>query len=403
VRSLLAAKHLHFSVEIAPELDDIVIDPARLRQVLYNYLSNAIKFTPDNGHIMIRADVEEGERFRIEVEDTGIGMRPEDAAQLFVEFRQLDSTYAKRHEGTGLGLALTRRIVEAQGGQVGVESTPGHGSRFFARLPRHPNAAWLPQPAKSATGGGAQVLVVEDDTRERQWIIDVLTNAGYSVDAACDGSEALKLCSEHSYAAITLDLLLPDMTGWDLLRTMRLHGPNAATPAIVLSVVADQATGSAFAIRDFLNKPADPAELLAALRRAGVTTPGHRQIVLLDGDGQQPAPISGMLRQAGYEVFDVGSCAAALQAVDRHAPDALVLDLVMEQREIFSFLAQLRTTPRGKRLPIFICTEMPLTQDHSQQLRQVAHAILGKDAEAAHQLLAELRVALEPAPVSTAP
>src|SRR5262249_20151927 len=159
--------------------------------------------------------------------------------------------------------------------------------------------------------------------------------------------EALKLCSEHAYAAITLDLLLPDMTGWDLLRAMRLHGPNATTPAIVLSVVADQATGSAFAIRDYLNKPAEPTELLAALCRAGVTTPGHRRIVLLDGDGVEPSPIGGMLQQAGYEVFDVKSCDEALQTVGQRAADAVVLDLVMEQRETFSFLSQLRATQQG--------------------------------------------------------
>jgi PAS domain S-box-containing protein len=130
------ARHIEVETEIDPALGKLVLDPSRMKQVLYNYLSNAIKFTPDRGHVTVRARPEGATRFRLEVEDTGIGIAPIDVPRLFTEFQQLDASASKRHQGTGLGLALTRRLVEAQGGSVGVRSVPGVGSVFHLVLGR---------------------------------------------------------------------------------------------------------------------------------------------------------------------------------------------------------------------------------------------------------------------------
>ena len=135
VRTMAAKKHLKIEVSIDPEVTSVVLDPAKFKQVLYNYLSNAIKFTPDSGRILVRADAEGATEFRLVVEDTGIGIKPDDIGKLFVEFQQLDGTLAKKHHGTGLGLALTKRIVEVMGGRVGVRSRPAQGSVFHAVLP----------------------------------------------------------------------------------------------------------------------------------------------------------------------------------------------------------------------------------------------------------------------------
>jgi protein-histidine pros-kinase len=136
LRGLAAERRVRLEVELSPELCQVTADARLLKQVLYNYLSNAIKFTPEGGHVVMRVRGEGDERFRIEVEDTGIGIKAEDLARLFIEFQQLDSSSAKRYPGTGLGLALTKRIVEAQGGEVRVQSTFGRGSTFSAVLPR---------------------------------------------------------------------------------------------------------------------------------------------------------------------------------------------------------------------------------------------------------------------------
>jgi signal transduction histidine kinase len=136
VRGLAAERSIRLAVELDAEVPRVRVDPRMLKQILYNYLSNAIKFTPDGGRVMLRVTPEAHDRFRIDVEDTGIGIKPEDMGRLFVEFQQLDQGTAKKYPGTGLGLALTKRIVEAQGGRVVVESIPGRGSTFSAILPR---------------------------------------------------------------------------------------------------------------------------------------------------------------------------------------------------------------------------------------------------------------------------
>jgi protein-histidine pros-kinase len=156
LRNLESSTGVPISVEVAPSLGEVVADSAKLKQVLYNYLSNALKFTPPGGRVKIRVGPEGEGRFRLEIEDTGIGIKPEDLGRLFVEFQQLDAGTAKKYAGTGLGLALTKRIVEAQGGEVGVRSVPGQGSTFFAVLPRGPSseASGGPvSPAREARDG----------------------------------------------------------------------------------------------------------------------------------------------------------------------------------------------------------------------------------------------------------
>ncbi|HET9869186.1 MAG TPA: ATP-binding protein [bacterium] len=142
LRGLAAPKRLKLEVAVDPALDRVVLDASKLKQVLYNYLSNAIKFTPEDGRVTLRAFPEGADRFRLEVEDTGIGIQEGDLHKLFIEFQQLDAGSAKKYAGTGLGLALTKRIVEAQGGEVGVKSRPGEGSVFWAVFPRE----WKGEP-----------------------------------------------------------------------------------------------------------------------------------------------------------------------------------------------------------------------------------------------------------------
>jgi signal transduction histidine kinase len=133
-----AQKRISLETRVEPGLDDVTLDAQRFKQVLFNYLSNALKFTPEQGRVRVTLEPAGGDRLLLEVEDTGIGIKPEDMPRLFVEFQQLDASKAKKYPGTGLGLALTRRIVEAQGGQVGARSEKGKGSVFFAVLPRRP-------------------------------------------------------------------------------------------------------------------------------------------------------------------------------------------------------------------------------------------------------------------------
>jgi signal transduction histidine kinase/DNA-binding response OmpR family regulator len=276
LRTTAAEKRIRMETELDPSVGDLTIDPARLKQVAYNYLSNALKFTPAGGSVTLRVKPDGIDRFRLEVEDTGIGIGPEDLGRLFVEFQQLEAGAAKRHQGTGLGLALTRRLVEAQGGSVGVQSTVGKGSTFHASLPRHALAiSRVATPIKLAPfrDDARIVLVVEDDVRDQAQLATALAEAGYGVELASTGAEAIARWRARAYDAVTIDLLLPDMSGLDLLTALRCEPTNHGTPIIVVTVVPDARVVAGFAVHDILPKPLDRASLLASLARAGVPTP----------------------------------------------------------------------------------------------------------------------------------
>jgi PAS domain S-box-containing protein len=274
-RATAADKSIRIKFEIDPELDQVTVDPFRLKQVLYNYTSNALKFTPEGGTVVIRALPAGPEAFRLEVVDNGIGIAASDLGRLFVEFEQLDASTAKKHAGTGLGLALTKRIVEAQDGSVGVKSTLGEGSLFFAMLPRHAIAGndkeERPASIPGRRPGAAVVLVVEDDLRDQALLIQALRNEGFAVDVVATGLEAISSCEERAFDAITLDLLLPDITGLEVLRRVRSAGKNRETPVVIVSVVAEQGVVGGFPVHDYMRKPVNGVELIASLGRAGLT------------------------------------------------------------------------------------------------------------------------------------
>jgi signal transduction histidine kinase/CheY-like chemotaxis protein len=273
LRTIAANKQIRVETQVDPSLLTLTIDPARFKQVAYNYLSNALKFTPDGGRVTLRVKPEGIERFRLEVEDTGIGIAPPDLGRLFVEFQQLEPGLSKRHQGTGLGLALVRRLVEAQGGSVGVESLVGKGSTFHACLPRHAiTFGRTPTPIvfTPRRDGARTVLIVEDDARDQIQLVAVLESAGYVVELVSTGAEAIARWRSRAYDAITLDLLLPDMSGVELLSALRGDNINRGTPIIVITVVPDARLVAGFTVHDVLHKPLDRDRLLASLARAGV-------------------------------------------------------------------------------------------------------------------------------------
>jgi signal transduction histidine kinase/CheY-like chemotaxis protein len=273
LRTLAAHKRLRIETDIDPTVAHVIIDPQRFKQVAYNYLSNALKFTQPGGKVTARVVPDGDAQFRFEVADTGIGISAPDQARLFVEFQQLESGSAKRHQGTGLGLALTRRLVEAQGGSVGVRSALGEGSTFFAIMPRHATVTVEPMmsPVLHAAQDGARtILVVEDDARDQAQLVAALASAGYAVELAATGAEALTRWRARDFDAITIDLLLPDMSGLDLLAALHGEGRKLSVPIIVVTVVPDAKVVAGFSVHDILHKPLDREVLLASLTRAGV-------------------------------------------------------------------------------------------------------------------------------------
>jgi CheY-like chemotaxis protein len=268
LRTTAAARRIRVELDVDASVTDIVIDPARFKQVVYNYLSNALKFTPEGGSVFVRILAEGADAFRLEVADTGIGIAQLDQDRLFIAFQQLEAGTAKRHQGTGLGLALTRRLVEAQGGSVGVASEVGSGSTFHAVLPRQVTVRLEPRVLDMPIAGARRVLVVEDDIRDQAQLVSTLAAAGYAVDLATNGAEALAMWRSKRYDAATIDLLLPDMSGVELLAA--LGQDNMSVPFIVITVVPDVKLVAGFDIHEVLPKPLNRDNLLASLLRAGV-------------------------------------------------------------------------------------------------------------------------------------
>lgn len=286
LRSLAAQKNIRIDTDINPEIHEVIVDPSRLKQVLYNYLSNALKFTPDGGRVTIRVKPHGTAAFKIDVEDTGIGIAPEDIEKLFTEFHQVDAGTSKRYQGTGLGLALTKRIIEAQGGNVKVESTLGKGSVFGAIFPQKDGISLTDAPEETVRSlrnpDVPAILVIEDDSQERSWLLKTITEGGYIVETASTGAQALTWISSRKFDAVTLDLLLPDMSGWEILRKLRSAGPNQHTPVIVATLVSERDSATGFVIHDFLTKPIQAEQLLSAIEKAALEPNAHRPLLLVE-------------------------------------------------------------------------------------------------------------------------
>jgi PAS domain S-box-containing protein len=397
LRTLTARKRIRLHSEIDPALGQVVLDPAKLKQVLFNYLSNALKFTPEEGQVTLRMRAVGTEDLVVEVEDTGIGIRPEDIPRLFVEFEQLDSSASKKYQGTGLGLALTKRIVEAQGGRVGVTNTPGKGSIFSAILPRIDHAHMpdvAPQSKKEPQAGAYTVLVIEDAPRDREWLVNTLEAAGYGVESAATGIEALRFLNERQFDAITLDLMLPDMSGWEVLRQARADGLNRTVPVVVVTVLADAGSGVGFAIHDFLEKPVEQHDLLAALELARIRAAKGMTILLVDNNRRELKLYQSALEQNGYTTKAKSNAAAALRVAAENPPDVVVLDLVMPQMDGFEFLRRFRAAEHGRRTPVIVLTAKDLVKEQQDLLTAMAEGIVAKGDGSVRALLAEISMAL---------
>jgi PAS domain S-box-containing protein len=237
LRGLAASKQLRLETEISPSIPAVVVDPGRLKQVLYNYLSNAIKFTPERGSVVVRVTPHDAGWFRLDVEDTGIGISAENMGRLFVEFQQLDASAAKRHQGTGLGLALTKRIVEAQGGRIEVQSKLGKGSTFSAILPRaKPWGRGQVQRTLTLPERDTSVLVVDDDAVTLKLVEAEFASLGNEIVCARGALDALRLAQARRPSLLITDLLMPGIDGFEFIERFRRLPGCGAVPIVVWTV-----------------------------------------------------------------------------------------------------------------------------------------------------------------------
>ena len=393
VRTLASQKQLELTAAIDPAVNQVFIDRGRLKQVLYNYVSNAIKFTPEGGKIAIGIKPDGGDHFRMEVVDTGIGISAADVPRLFVEFNQLEAGAAKKHQGTGLGLALTRRLVEAQGGRVGVSSTPGQGTTFYATLPRRATSGRplaTPRSILSNRSGAPSVLVIEDEASDQEAIVNILVDAGFNVETANSRAQAIEKLSAHTFDAITLDLILPDANGADLLRDIRAGERNRDVPVVVITIVAEGGAVTGFAVHDILSKPVDGATVIASLRRAGVSAGSGGSVLVVDDDPGSLRLMAASLQQLGFRSVCVERAIEGLRISEREAPLAVVLDLQMPEMDGFGFLNHFRRIPQCQHVPVIVWTVKDLSPADLERLKSTVQGILSK-GQSGRSVVEELR------------
>ena len=277
VRERAAQHSITTHLDIAPELGSITADELRFKQVLLNLLSNAVKFTPDGGRINVTA-WREATDFIVTVSDTGVGILPADRDRIFDSFQQ-GGRSASKVEGTGLGLTLTRRIVELHNGRLWLTSEPGSGSMFGFSLPQDP-ALTAPVPSQQSWRSLAlddnrqAVVVIEDDASSSELVALHLSSAGLRPVVVRTGEEGLDAVHALLPAAVILDIQLPGMDGWNVLSALKADPATAATPVVVVSVIPDRGRGIALGASDYLVKPVAKKELLASIRRVAAATPG---------------------------------------------------------------------------------------------------------------------------------
>jgi signal transduction histidine kinase/CheY-like chemotaxis protein len=372
-------------------------DRRRLRQIVDNLLSNALKFTPSGGQISLNASLVDrahaqtalpgfaggirmplpDNAFRqfvvISVSDTGIGISPEDAARLFTPFTQISNPLTRTIEGTGLGLAMVRRLVELHDGTVAVSSEPGQGSCFSVWLPwREEPGSRTNRPHKAAETqtAGPLALVVEDDEKAAMLMRAQLEAEGFSVRHAASAEAALEMAGECTPDVITLDILLPGMDGWQFLNRLKDMPAWANVPVVVVSVVADEGRGVSLGASMVLQKPVSRDALSKGLAQLGLLPGGGRNVTVLviDDDVNAVEIIATHLHQSGYTVLRALGGKEGIELAQRFRPDLIALDLEMPEVNGFDVVEALKGHPATAQIPIMVVTAKQLSQSDRRQL-----------------------------------
>ena len=376
-------------VDIPADLPQIETDLAKFKQILYNLLSNAVKFSPPDKTIGVRAWFD-GSTITVSVRDEGIGIAPENHDVIFEEFRQVDGTARREFGGTGLGLALVRKFVELQGGRVTIDSRLGAGSTFTFMLPARSRAAVVSRTPEMAVPPATRVLVVEDDANAFELIASALRSAGYFAIRARHGDEAIRLAKDSQPAVVTLDLVLPGMDGWEVLKRLKNDVATCQLPVVIISMVDSRDLGMALGADDYFVKPVDRARLLECLRSITARN-GSRRLLVIDDDVSMHELLEEDLSSLGYTLHKAYCGEEGLRAAEEHSPDVIILDLMMPGMSGFEVAGSLKQNPLTANIPIVVLTSKEISNEDRALLHTKALSLVQKGTSAKDQLVREIR------------
>ena len=389
VNALASKKQIHLIQEFDRDIT-VTADKTKFKQILYNLLANGVKFTNEGGRVTTQLEISENSLL-VRVIDTGVGITPEDQEMLFQAFTQVDTSKARAHEGTGLGLALTKRLVELHGGEIWVESTVGEGSTFSFTLPiqRHAASSSAPTPSNlPSTADNRTILVAEDNEQAAHLLGIYLMEAGYRVEYATDGEAAIAKAAEIKPFAITLDIMLPKKDGWQVLRALKANPDLQSIPVIIVSITEERQLGFGLGAVDHLVKPIDKTALLASLRSLRLPDQdGGVRILIVDDDPQAIRLLSTILESEGYDVLKAYGGQEGIDLAIAEAPALIILDLAMPEVDGFQVVKRLAEHPGACDIPIVICTAMDLTDEEKDRLNGQIQSVIEKTGNVRQKLL----------------
>ncbi len=431
VRGNAAGRSIRVNVEATEDLGSMQADARKVKQIAYNLLSNAVKFTSEGGAITLRtarvsrADVghltgswpgrtfplaadDFAEFLRISVTDNGIGISPEGLEQLFIPFGQIDSSLARKFEGTGLGLAMVKLLAELQGGTVAVQSVVGQGSCFTVWLPFRPpvEADVLPagEPAGEPSGarvvprpGSSTALMVEGDPQSAELIRVQLEAEGFDVLHAASAEAALDLAVQQPLALVTLDILLPGMDGWEFLKRLKQIPALSLVPVVIMSIAADRTRGFALGAAAVLQKPISRRELYESLLELGMfpQLPVHTlRVLVVDDDPFALDLVAAPMRALASTVLRALGGREAIDLARKELPDLIVLDLLMPDVNGFDVVQALSANPDTARIPVIVVTAKRLTAEDRAKLSGYVAAIVDKSEFDDDRFIGEIRRAM---------
>ncbi len=410
IKAQVEKKKISLETKIDEDLVSITADRKKFKQIMYNILSNAVKFTPEGGQITLKAGRAE-EFVRISVSDTGIGIKPEDQERVFAEFQQIDSRTSRAYEGTGLGLPLTRKLVELHGGKMWVESELGKGSTFTFTIPLEVKGKLFPEessllediegiPARlrrsggKGSGDGSLILVVEDDPKSSELLTISLIQQGYQVATVFDGNDVVKKARELNPMAITLDINLPGKDGWEVLSELKEIPETRDIPVIIVSILEDRKRGFHLGAVDYLTKPISKGILLRTLKRCSLTPePGGKpiKVLVIDDEPKTVELVSTVLEAEGYQVQKAYGGQEGVDLATTEVQDMIILDLMMPEVDGFKVVEELKKHPRARNVPIIISTAKNLTEDDFKQLKGTVNSIAQKGNFSKEDLIQDIK------------
>jgi len=406
VQPLISKKGNHLEVRATANLGAMHADLTKVRQNLFNLLSNAAKFT-ENGTIILSVtyqsfDASDWVEFR--VSDTGIGMTAEQLSKLFQAFAQADASTTRKYGGTGLGLAITRKFCQMMGGDVTVESEYGQGTSFIMRLPAlviDPKTQQSPlisgatsakedEEIETLGSGSSLVLVIDDDPAVRDLMQRFLAKEGFRVKGANSGEQGLELARELHPDAITLDVLMTGKDGWQILAALKADPTLAAIPVIMLTLVDDKNLGYALGAADYLTKPVEREQLIAVLQKYR-RLPNTAPVLVIDDDQTTRQMLRRILEKEGWPVVEARNGQEGLARIIEHTPALVLLDLMMPEMDGFEFIEQVRQNSHLPKIPLVVVTSKDLTSTEWEKLNLAMIKVFQKGSYSREELVLQVR------------